>query len=180
MKTKKLVFTSIFIALCFVATTMIKLPIPIGSGYVHLGDALVMLSGMLLGPFYGGIAAGLGSGLADYSGGFVIYVIPTILIKGLLAFLVGLAYNNLKGSIKNIKISRIIYHAVVSIIVVTGGYFLTDFIFAQFVIVDAEGSTAVAYAAFGLPWNTIQVTFGIVFSILLYVPLKKPFESMYE
>ncbi len=180
MKTKKLVFVSIFIALVFVATFSIKIPIVIGSGYVHLGDAIVMLAGMLLGPIYGAVASGIGSGLADYSAGYAVYMLPTFIIKGALALFVGIAYKDLKGKLKDTSIIKTIYHVVIAIVIVVGGYFLTDLFMANFVVADLEGSTTLAYAAFGIPWNTIQVTFGSIVSILLYVPLKKPFESIYK
>jgi len=176
MKTKKLVFASIFIALVFVATSTIKFPISFGFGYIHLGDTVVMLAGMLLGPVYGAISAALGSALADYAGGYAMYMIPTFLVKGLLAFAVGLAYKNLK----EITVTKVIYHAVAGLIIVVGGYFIADLVLATFVIGDLEGSTPMAYAAFGLPWNAVQVSFGTLISLILYAPLKKPFENMYK
>lgn len=180
MNIKKLVFTSIFIALCFVATSMIKIPISVGWGYIHLGDAVVMLAGMLLGPGLGAIAAGLGSALADVAGGYAHYAIPTLLVKAMLAFFVGLAYKSVKNKMTERGAVRYIYHMVAAIVVVTGGYFLADFVLASFLIVNPEGSTPLYYAAFGLPWNTLQVAFGAVVSMLLYVPLKQPFENMFN
>ena len=52
-------------AMACVATMVIKIPIPATGGYINLGDCIVLLSGIILGPVYGGIAAGLGSALAD-------------------------------------------------------------------------------------------------------------------
>lgn len=180
MKTKKLVFASIFIALVFIATSIIKIPISVGFGYVHLGDSVVMLAGMLLGPIYGAVSSAFGSALADYAGGYAMYMIPTFIVKGLLALLVGLAYKDLKGNLKDTSPAKTIYHVIVAVIIVVGGYFLSDLLLANFVIADLEGSTPLAYAAFGLPWNALQAVFGAVVSILLYVPLKKPFENIYN
>lgn len=181
MKTKNLVFTSIFIALCFIATWMIKFPISFGWGYIHFGDSVVILAGMLLGPVYGAISASIGSALADYASGYAYYMPATFMVKGLLAFSIGFAYKNLAGEIRNnAGTLRVIYHIAGAIIIVVGGYFITDLLLANLLIVDAEGATPLAYAAFGLPWNAIQAGFGAVVSLLLYVPLKKPFESMYE
>lgn len=180
MNIKKLVYTSIFIALCYIATSMIKIPISVGWGYVHLGDSVVMLAGMLLGPVFGAIAAGLGSALADITGGYAHYALPTLLVKASLAFFIGMAYKSFKGKVKESGVIRYVYHIVASIVIVTGGYFLADLILANLLIVDPEGATTVAYAAFGLPWNTLQVVFGAVVSIILYIPLKTPFENMFN
>lgn len=48
---KKLVFAALFAALCCVATMVIRIPTPIG-GYIHAGDAVVLLAGFLLGPWW--------------------------------------------------------------------------------------------------------------------------------
>ena len=52
-KVKKLVLSALMAALVYVATSIIQIPSPM-SGYVNLGDCFVLLSGWLLGPWYGG------------------------------------------------------------------------------------------------------------------------------
>ena len=51
-KVKKLVLSALMAALVYVATSIIQIPSPM-SGYVNLGDCFVLLSGWLLGPWYG-------------------------------------------------------------------------------------------------------------------------------
>ena len=85
-KLVKLVFTSLFAALVCVSTMMIKIPTST-NGYVHLGDAMVLLSGFLLGPLYGVIAAAIGSMFADVFGSYFIYAPATFIIKGMTALL---------------------------------------------------------------------------------------------
>ena len=60
MKLRKLVLAALFAALCTVMTMVIQVPSPM-QGYVNLGDCAVLLSAWVLGPWYGGAAAGLGS-----------------------------------------------------------------------------------------------------------------------
>lgn len=43
-------------------------------GYVNLGDCAVLMSAWVLGPLYGGAAAGIGSALADLLSGYAHYV----------------------------------------------------------------------------------------------------------
>lgn len=59
--TREIVLTALFAALACVATMVIRIPTPATSGYIHPGDAIVILCGLILGPRYGFLAAGLGS-----------------------------------------------------------------------------------------------------------------------
>ena len=71
---KQIVMTALFAALACVATMSIRIPTPGTGGYIHPGDAIVILSGVILGPVWGLLAAGIGSAMADLLGGYFIYV----------------------------------------------------------------------------------------------------------
>lgn len=65
--TKKLVLTALMAALT-VAGSWARIVIPLdiaGTSAFHLGNILCALSGILLGPWLGGLAAGLGSAIYD-------------------------------------------------------------------------------------------------------------------
>ena len=64
--------TALFAALACVATMSIRIPTPGTGGYIHPGDAIVILSGVVLGPSYGLLAAGIGSAMSDLLGGYFI------------------------------------------------------------------------------------------------------------
>ena len=57
---KNLVMAALFAALSCVATSIIRIPTPGTGGYIHPGDAIVILSGVFLGPVYGLFAGGIG------------------------------------------------------------------------------------------------------------------------
>ena len=59
-KIKKLTLAGAFAALTAVATLLIQIPSPT-KGYINTGDVLVNLAAWVLGPVYGGAAAGIGS-----------------------------------------------------------------------------------------------------------------------
>ncbi len=80
-KIYKLTLTAIFAALIF-AATMLHINIGVNGGYVHLGDALIYLSAALLPTPYAICAAIIGGGLADLSSGAVLWILPTVIIKG--------------------------------------------------------------------------------------------------
>ncbi|NDL67982.1 ECF transporter S component [Anaerotalea alkaliphila] len=86
---KTMTYTSIMMALVFVGTYVVKIPIPMTNGYIHPGDSMVFLSGLILGPVYGAAAAGIGSALADLVGGYPHWILPTLVIKALMAAIVG-------------------------------------------------------------------------------------------
>lgn len=64
----KIVLTALMAALCYVAFTFLKIPIPtFGGDYValHIGNAFCVLAALLLGGVYGGLAGSLGMTIAD-------------------------------------------------------------------------------------------------------------------
>lgn len=83
----------VFSALICVLTMVISIPIPATQGFINIGDAGVMICGMLFGPIIGGFSGGIGSALADIFLVYTIYAPGTLIIKGLEGFLVGIIAN---------------------------------------------------------------------------------------
>ncbi len=86
---KQLTKTAMMAAIIFVCTYTFKIPIAITGGYTHLGDCAIFIGVMLLGRKHGTAAAALGAAMSDLLGGFWLWVIPTFLIKGIMAFIMG-------------------------------------------------------------------------------------------
>lgn len=147
--------TALFAALSCVATMSIHIPTPGTGGYIHPGDAIVILSGVVLGPGYGFLAAGIGSALSDLIGGYFVYVPITFVIKGLVALVSGLIYQKMSHSGKN-RYLAVILGGVTDIVFVAGGYFICEFFL--------YGSGAAA----SIPANIIQGIGGLVISAVLY------------
>ena len=84
--TQELVFTALMTALVFVATYLPHIPIPLG--YAHLGDAVIFLLAFLAPRRTTLFAACIGSALADLLGGFVLWIVPTLVIKFVMAEIV--------------------------------------------------------------------------------------------
>lgn len=154
VKLRKLVTAALMAALTCVTTFILQIPSPAG-GYIHPGDAFVLLSGVILGPIYGFLSAGIGSMTADLLSGWPQYAPATFLIKALFALAAAFLYK--KG-----KISSIILAGIVGGLVVTTGYFITDYIL-----------WGIAGAMKQVPLNLVQNSFGIVLSALLYPLLYK-------
>ena len=80
--TREIAAIAVMGALTTVATSVFVIPFPLTKGYFNLGDAVVVTTALLFGPVVGGIAGGVGSGLADLVGGWMQYIIGTTIIKG--------------------------------------------------------------------------------------------------
>lgn len=147
-KLRKLITAALMAALCCVATVAIHFPTP--TGYIHPGDAFVLLSGVILGPIYGGLAAGIGSMFADIFVAYPYYWV-TLIIKALAAVVAGLLY-------KKVRIKYVIVLiAILGEVIVTLGYFLFE--------IPVYGlKTAIV----DIPLNLIQNIFAIIISSLLY------------
>ncbi len=103
--TKKYVLTGLMTSLVFVLTFLVKIPVPYTSGYIHLGDSMIYVSVILLGPVFGAFASGVGSMLADITGGFLQYALPTLIIKALMALVMGLI---LSGKTRKASITSVV------------------------------------------------------------------------
>ena len=152
---KKLILAALFAALSCVATMSIRIPTPGTGGYIHPGDAIVILSGVILGPVWGFLAGGIGSALSDLIGGYFIYVSITFVIKGLVALAAGLLYQKV-GKNQKSRYIAVILGGVADIILVAGGYFVCEFFIYG------------AGAAASIPANIIQGVGGLVISCILY------------
>ena len=148
-KIRKLVLAALLAALVCVATMVVQIPSPM-QGYVNLGDCFVLLSGWLLGPWYG-FAADLFLGYGHYAPG-------TFVIKGLVALIAALLYEKLGRT----QVSRIV-GGVVSEIVMVLGYFG----YASLLL--GKGLAAAA----SIPGNVFQGTVGLVVGVLLVAVLER-------
>ena len=154
--TKRIVMTALLAALVCVATMSIRIPTPSTGGYIHPGDALVILSGVILGPVYGFLAAGIGSAFADLLGGYFIYVPITLFIKGFIALFTGLVYQKMQKSAATRYIAVTIGGIIDVIFVAFGYFFCESFMYG------------VAGAAASIPANLIQGLGGMLISLVLY------------
>lgn len=152
---KRLVLAALFAALACVATMSIRIPTPGTNGYVHPGDAIVILSGVILGPVWGFFAGGIGSALSDLIGGYFVYVPITFVIKGLVALVAGHLYQKI-GKTQKSRYVAVVLGGVADIILVAGGYFVCEYFIYG------------AGAAASIPANIIQGIGGLVISCILY------------
>ena len=158
LTTKKLVMTALFMALTMVATMFIRIPLPLG--YVNLGDVFVLLSVFILGPVYGTIAAGIGSGLADLFG-YITYAPGTLIIKSAMALVSWLIYKLLSKATGKEMLGEIV-GGILGALVMATGYFFYEIMFF----------TTAGVAIVNAPWNLLQGGVGVALSVIIIRVLK--------
>lgn len=145
---RRLTLGGVLAALVLLLTLLVKLPVPATGGYVHLGDGVIFLAAMLLGP-YAALIGGIGSALADLLGGYFIYIAPTFLIKGAMGGIAGLLVRE-RAPLRN----ALVFALCETIMVL--GYFLFE---------GALYGWAAAFAAVGP--NALQGVAGVVVGLAL-------------
>ena len=156
---QRLAISALLTAIVCVATYIVKIPSPATNGYFNLGDCFVLLSGWILGPVYGALAAGLGSALADIISGYMQYAPATFVIKALMAVA---AYFVVKALNKKPLIGKIIGGIVAEAIMVLG-YFGYEAVILGYGI-------AAAGSIFS---NVMQGIVGIVAGIAVTTAIEK-------
>jgi len=139
---RTLIYYGVSIALIAGLTALVRIPVMVG--YIHPGDCAIALSAAVLGP-YAAIPAALGSAAADMLG-YSIYAPFTLMIKGVMGFLAGVAMNRKFGSSCLIIILAAIF--------MVGTYFLFDYLMFG------------GYAVYSLAGNAMQGAGFVVFGII--------------
>ena len=152
-RTKKIVMAALMAALTCVATMIIKIPSPL-KGYINLGDCIVLVSGWILSPAYGFLAAGLGSALADILSGYVTYAPATFIIKGLMSFVAFYGFKLFHKKLGNLP-SRIISGFSAELVMIFGYYIFEGFLYGFIP------------SAVNIPANVVQGIAGLVLGVLL-------------
>lgn len=174
---KKLVIAALLAAMTCIATMIIKVPTPT-MGYIHLGDGFVLLCGVILGPWMGALAAGIGSMFSDIFSGYLSWAPATLIIKALTACVAGLLFHRLQHALKSDKAryAAIIIGGVIGEAIMVIGYFLYEAGLAAFgsgEITTAAIAAGIASSATGIPFNMVQGIAGIIISVLLLPILMK-------
>ncbi len=176
-KTQTLVIAALLTAFTCIATMAIKFPTPT-LGYIHLGDGLVLLCGILLGPWYGALTAGIGSMFADLFLGYVSYAPATLVIKALTAMVAALIFHRIHRKVNSQKsfYIGIIVGGIFAEMIMILGYFLYETMLAAFAygsVTTMSLAVGLAAAVVGIPFNIVQGVVGIIVSLLLFPILMK-------
>lgn len=150
---KKLVYSAVFAALIAVLTMFIRIPAPI-SGYVNLGDVMIIVACFCIG-YYALPAAAVGSAIADLYG-YPAYAPVTLVVKLIMAAVTCLILSRNKGMF------FVILASIACELVMALGYFAYECI--------AFGPT---YAVPNLPANFIQAAAAVILGPIVAFVVKK-------
>ena len=151
--------------LIIIATMFIRVPIPFTQGYVHLGDAMIFLSVLVLGWRYGAAAAGIGSALGDVLGGYAVWAPWTLCIKAGMAVFMGLF---IAHALKKERSARFFLISEFVGMTLGGIWMCAGYYVAEAVIYGNWATPALA-----VPWNVGQFVVGMVIAISLAAALYK-------
>lgn len=155
---KSMVYTSLLAALVCVATFTIKVPSVVTNGYTHLGDGFIFIAVILLGGKNGAWAGSIGAALADILGGYSHYAIPTFIIKGIMALLMGYI---IKKMPQNSKLSWILGAIAGGVWQVVAYYVVGSIMVGSFISTLMD-----------IPGNSIQSLAGIIVSVIFVMAFK--------
>lgn len=161
ISTKQLAGGGLMAALVIVGTILIQIPTPT-KGYIHIGDSMVYLCGLLLGPWAGGLAAAIGSLLADVFSGYGIYAPATFVIKGADAFSVAILYKFIVSGKNTVYMRSLAFIAAV---------FAGGFIMVSGYLAYETFLYGFAVAVLSIPANITQALGGAILALPLFLIL---------
>lgn len=158
--TSLLVLTALITAMGTIATMFFK--VPVGTGYIHLGDTMVLLAAMLLPRKHAIFAGSVGLCLADILSGYAVWAPWSFFIKLVMVLIMqkALATAMEKGEnnhhILGVPVPEMIGFVVAAVWTVAGYYIAEGIIYGNW--------TA---PMLGVPFNALQVAVGAVLSVLI-------------
>lgn len=152
-KTVRLTRYAVLTALSCVLTIFPK--IPIGGGYVHFGDCVIYAAALMTGSVGGAVVGAVGHSLADLISGFPVFCIPTLIIKGVMGYVIG------KLVYKNISAKRFILAVLAALVIVTAGYFI-----AEVPLLGYE-TALISLASSPLQWAMSMAASAVIIPILI-------------
>lgn len=144
---KYLTLSAVFAAMIYVVTAFVH--IPTHQGYIHVGDGLIFIAAAVLPTPYAMCASAIGAGMSDYLSGYAMWVLPTMIIKSLMA------------SVFSSESDRIICKRNIFALVPAGIICVVGYYFAGVLLSVLSGSAVQAAfmaALADVPANIIQIT----------------------
>lgn len=156
-----LTVTALFIALTYLFTAFInvRLPIAANGGLIHLGNVPLFIGAVIFGKKTGMLAGGIGMGLFDLLSGWTLWAPFTLVIVGLMGYVVGRMTE--KESHQNYfwYVASIAAACVIKIV----GYYLAEVIIYGNLLAPAAS----------IPGNLVQIAVAAVIVLIVISPLNK-------
>ena len=163
-KVRDLVVTSLFIALVYVFTWIVKIQLPFSpnGGLIHLGNVPFFLAAIFFDKRVGMTAGALGMGLFDLTSGWILWSPMTVISALIMGYILN-KMNYKKYTLKSLIFSFVLV-ALVKVVV----YYIGEiFILSSFVAPLAS-----------IPGNLIQISVSSVIVLVILKPMEKVFNSI--
>ena len=178
-KLYKLTVTGLMAALCFVAFTYIKIPIPIPGGdttALHIGNAFCVLAALLLGGVYGGLAGSLGMTIADIIDPVYITSAPkTFILKFLIGLIAGFIAHKVARISQDHSKAYVFKWSLISSVCALGFNVIADPIFGYFYknyILGVPSPAAKIMATWAAGATAINAVVGTIVVVVVYNALR--------
>lgn len=163
-KVRDLVITSLFIALVYVFTWIVKIQLPFSpnGGLIHLGNVPFFLAAIFFDKRVGMTAGALGMGLFDLTSGWILWSPMTVISALIMGYILN-KMNYKKYTLKSLILSFILV-ALVKVVV----YYIGEiFILSSFAAPLAS-----------IPGNLIQIGVSSIIVLVILKPMEKVFNSI--
>ncbi|MDO4168667.1 MAG: ECF transporter S component [Lachnospiraceae bacterium] len=153
-----LTLTAMGIALVYVFTAFVnvRLPIAANGGLIHLGNVPLFIFAMLFGKKTGAIAGGIGMGLFDLLSGWTLWAPFTLVIVGLMGYVVGAICEKHTGY--NWKLVAMVIACVIKVI----GYYIAE------IVIYGNFFAPVA----SIPGNLVQIGVAVAVVCVVIRPIE--------
>ena len=163
-KVRDLVITSLFIALVYVFTWLVKIQLPFSpnGGLIHLGNVPFFLAAIFFDKRVGMTAGALGMGLFDLTSGWILWSPMTVISALIMGYILN-KMNYKKYTLKSLILSFVLV-ALVKVVV----YYIGEiFILSSFAAPLAS-----------IPGNLIQIAVSSVIVLVILKPMEKVFNNI--
>ena len=176
-KVLKLVLAALMAALVAVFSKLqIQIPAIIGVSRFHLGNVMCALSGILLGPWWGGLASGVGSAIFDLFDPVHIADFPvTLITKGLYGMVSGLVF--FKGFKRKSNYGTEVVASLCGAVTYAVLYLATKFFLDAMLLAGMDSSAAWLVVIEKIPSTAFNAVVAVIFAPILGVALRKGLKS---
>ncbi|WP_129600526.1 ECF transporter S component [Anaerophilus nitritogenes] len=161
--TRRIVMIGLFMALNMVAT---YIHVPIGASMMHLGTTALFITALILDPKDSAIASGGGMFLFDIFGGYISYAPFTLIVKGLMAYVVAKIAQSKEYDGQNLGINFLAY-LVGGVVSLVGYYFTNVYLSGNFIA-----------SLSNIPGSLFTTSIGVIIALPLGKAVKKAFSKL--
>jgi len=178
-KIYKITVTGLMAALCYVAFTYLKIPIPVPGGdttALHIGNAFCVLAALLLGGVYGGLAGSIGMTVADLMDPMYVTSAPkTFILKFMIGLIAGFIAHKIAHISEDHSKGYVFRWSLVASIVSLGFNVIADPIFGYFYknfILGVPSPAAKIMATWAAGSTAVNAVVGTIVVVIIYNALR--------